>query len=832
MTRALPLPRLSGAAVLLLLLAGTAHAATYRFGAATASLDPGAPLSALAVRCGGVEFRPFAGAGALGAGGVLTATAPVETTCAVRGETLVISLRSAAPGLRGFDPGQVQGLGEWRRLDLSQHALAYGQMNWQKTTYSVRGGFWFTAHWSMADGNGTAWEAPQTANEGNGPFPAALRVVYSPDNSGTLLPLRETLELRCSRELWAAVPALPQQPSEYRRDLAESVQLDLWGGESQGELRHLLEVLRLVGRGRLRYLTILQNWQVGGFDSLLPDSVWMPDYPPNPGVGTVAELRQLCDLGKQMGRFGFRTNYRLLREGSPSYRRGVAHYALGPDGKPLDYLRSADWPAVAGRQEEEIQRLFGANASFSDQLTSGAAPWSWHDYGPGGSTSMGETLRRERALATLIRAAHRGPLGSETLIDQQLLGQWIDTGDFGVMDGHHRLVSPEYKLRRLQALSAFHGSGLMYRFYEMPPFKQFHSGTTTFGNDPAQLDDYRACEVLFGNGAYVCYPFANWHYWLVECLLVGHLQRHYALQPVRAVRYWQAGAWRTLEELVRAGVVPNPDPWHGAPTEAFGRIRVEYGNGLTVVVNRLAGDFPVAEAVPPVVLPRSGWVAWKADGSVSAFSAPWPGTTHRVDYLLDRSATVRFLDPRGATVEGVDELTVWEAGRRVLSADPEGNRLWVAGQRLPLDLPAAPPLTALNFDFRESLQGWRLAAGVLTAAPGPEGLRLHTVSPDPQLVSPELRLAAADVPSLELKLKASAGTLAQLYFVTEAAPNTDENKVFRLEVVPDNQWHVYRIDAAGHALWRGQTITRLRFDPIHGPDEADVTVGYLRGARQ
>jgi len=292
-----------------------------------------------------------------------------------------------------------------------------------------------------------------------------------------------------------------------------------------------------------------------------------------------------------MGRFGFRTNYRVLRERSPSFQQGCAHYAVDSKGVRLEYLRCADWLPVARRADQEIFQQFAPNAAFTDQMTSGAAPWSWHDYAAeGGSRSIRQTLEHQRSLARSMKETFGGPLSSESLSDQHLVGEFVDAGDYGIMNGHARLVSPEFKLRRLHSMSGFHGMGLMYRFYEMPPFDRFHTSTTTFKSDMDQLDDYRACEILFGNGGYVCYDFANWQYYLTEILLVGHLQQYYSACPVRRVLYWHAGQWTSLEEFVRQGNVPNVVPWN-QQTEAFGRIRVEYENGLNIVVNRLDEPF-------------------------------------------------------------------------------------------------------------------------------------------------------------------------------------------------------------------------------------------------
>jgi len=335
-----------------------------------------AGFSGLEVTMNGVRFRPFVGAGAVGADGKVDPSLPVDIQADVDGGALRLTMTSASPQARGLDPGLVEGLGEWRRLDLSRYTEPYGQAWWPKTTYSVEGDFWFTAHWVLEESDGTSWAARDQRNHGSGPFPAATAVEYAPDTAGQYLPIHEVLRLRFSRRLWDVVPAPRQQPSEYRDFLTRAVFVDLWGGQSAAEVRHFLEVLGLAGRGRVPLYTILQNWSVGGWDALLPDSMWLPDYPPNPSAGTVEALRELCAFGKTLGRFGFRTNYRILREASPSFRAGLAHHAVDREGKPLEYVRPADWLAVAGRAESEIHEALAPNASFTDQMTSGAAPWS------------------------------------------------------------------------------------------------------------------------------------------------------------------------------------------------------------------------------------------------------------------------------------------------------------------------------------------------------------------------------------------------------------------------------------------------------------------------
>jgi len=800
-------------------------------GDARVVLDASQGLDGLQVTVNGVRFRPLAGAGAIGADGKVDPAIPLTIETAIEGSVLRLAITSASSEARGVDPGHVEGLGEWRRLDLSRYSEPYGQAWWPKTTYSVEGDFWFTAHWVMEESDGTDWAARDQANSGTGPFPAALAVEYAPDTAGKCLPIHEVLELRLSRKLWDVVPLPKQQPSEYRDFLTQAVFIDLWGGQPAEELRHFLEVMQALSRGRVRFYAILQNWEVAGWDALLPDSMWLPDYPPNPSVGTVDELRDLCAFGKTLGRFGFRTNYRILRGNAPSLARGLAHHAVDREGKPLDYVRPADWLPVATRAEAEIHDAFAPNASFTDQMTSGAAPWSWHDYAAeGGSRSMRQTLHHQQALARLIKDTQGGPLSSETLIDQHLLGEFVDTGDFGVMDGHHRLFSPEYKLRRLQHLSGFHGMGLMYRFYEMPPFPQFHSGTATFNSDPAQLDDYRACEVLHGNGGYVCGGFANWRYYLTEVLLIGNLQRHYSGQPVSEVRYWQGDQWQTLEELVRTGVVPAVLPWD-PQTQAFARVWIEYANGVQAMVNRSDEPLDVGDGI---VLPRSGWVVFRPDGSLSAFSAYWPGTQHRVDYLRDDGAGLKYLDPRGEEIEGVREITLWEDGRAVLTADPDRNLLTADGREMPLDPPAPLALTEVDFGFGTGLEGWRPVRGFLSAEVHEGVLDLRVIAEDPFLTSPRLNVPADQTPAIELRMRVTGGpnpNAGGLFFTTEEAPSWSAERRVGFGVQADGDWHTYRVPMADHAHWRGATITGLRLDPIESGSNALIEIDSVRGVQ-
>ena len=749
---------------------------------------------------------------------------------------LTIELTSDDARVSSARPGSVVAGGDWIGLNLSQYQLAHGQTDWPKTFYLRDHDLYLCAWWELEASNASQPDWPPEQCEpatGTGPFApaAAMRYVAGPD--GQHAPLHDTLHIRVARRLWdAALPSLCR-PSEYRREMAGMVYLEFWDAEPAAHMRHVLDRLgRLIVPYGGRPLAVVQNWEAGGWDALLPDSIWLPDYPPNPAVGTVEDLGRVAELGDRLGRFGFRTNYMVLRRQSPSFQRGLVGFALGPDGRPTWHTQPARWAALAGRQEKEVARLWRPNAAgFTDQLASGGGPWAWLDFDRacGGDGTIATALRHQRQLARLIKEAHHGPLGSETLNQQDLIGYYCDFGDFGIMDGHDRLFAPDYKLRRLQEVTVSYGCGLLYRFFELPPFPRMHSGQLDVWRDPSWMDDYRCCEVMLGNGAYVWWR-SPWSWVLTECVLIGRLQQQYALQPVESVEYLAERKWQTLEGLVRPGFVPQTRPWNQQQPE-FGRVRVQYRNGLILYVNRLPDELTVQTPHGERILPQYGWVASKPDGSVLAYSAYWPGTHHRVDYLEERGSGLRFLNPRGRSIEGSTRLRLWERGRLVWSVDPEAEVAYVAGETLPLNPPAPPALTDMAFDFRKGLEGWRPIHGVLRVANGDDGVRLTIVDPDPQLYSPPLAVPGRAGDVLELTMSANAGEIGQLYFATQE-DGISARQFAQFRVVPDGKPHIIEVPVGRDDLWAGHEITQVRLDPIHGPDEAEVVLTSLRLRRE
>ncbi len=718
----------------------------------------------------------------------------------------------ASPLIRRVFAGACKQAGKWQRYDLSRYAEAHGQVWWEKTAYLPAGDCWLNAHWLIEKSNATALVGPNPAGRGEGDFEVAQEPEYRKRLDGYECPVDETLEVRLSHKLWDVVPQLTQPPSEYSGELAQSVFLDLWTGSAR-ELSWFLAKAAQLSLGKVRLLSVVENWEAGGFDALLPDSVKLPDYPPNPALGSLKDWQALAALGKRLGRCAFRTNYMMCKDASPSLKAGEIHRAVAVNGKPAWYTSNREWLPFARRQEAEIKQLFVPNAAFSDQLTSGAMPSVYHDYSTHlpGEPSLRETLERQRQLCRFLKEFNGGPLGSETLIDQHNLGYWVDFGDFGIMDGHHRFFSTEYKLRRLQHLVSVHGMGLMYRFFASPPWRKWADYW-----QPQLRDDYRLCELLYGNGGYVFYhPGAPWDYVAGELLLVGSLQPYFMQQRLERVLYWSKGEWKTLEQLAKEGFVPNTQPWLPQPEE-FARTRVEYANGYNFVCNRREEDFPVVTPFGETVLPKAGWVAWCKPAGLIAYSAFWPGTKQRVDYLKDESRAFEYLDPRGQPIRGGRTLRCWEKGKLVLSLEAHLNKATVKGEQVDLAWQRPPALKTLDFDFRKGACGWQAVRSVKTLEKQPDGLLVRCIADDPILVSPPLAIEGRPGDALQVALASWDGELVQVYFANEEV-GISEARVFHIHPPADGKVHVYELQVGKHLDWAGHTLVQLRLDPRQGP---------------
>jgi tRNA A-37 threonylcarbamoyl transferase component Bud32 len=191
---------------------------------------------------------------------------------------------------------------------------------------------------------------------------------------------------------------------------------------------------------------------------------------------------------------------------------------------------------------------------------------------------------------------------------------------------------------------------------------------------------------------------------------------------------------------------------------------------------------------------------WDKDKSACVSVAPGEFQTYALDFSSNSSWNASVITQLGLTTSGpttmdIDAVVVeinghaWEFE---VNGDPEA---WVAAYHL------------------ASLQ---VSNGHLTA---------QSTGDDPYMYSPRFAVDAKACPIIEMRMKVSAGTTAQLFFITAADPTENEAKSSPFSVIGDGQFHTYKLDMSTMKGWDG-TITQIRLDPTN--TQASIEVDYIR----
>jgi hypothetical protein len=146
--------------------------------------------------------------------------------------------------------------------------------------------------------------------------------------------------------------------------------------------------------------------------------------------------------------------------------------------------------------------------------------------------------------------------------------------------------------------------------------------------------------------------------------------------------------------------------------------------------------------------------------------------------------------------------------------------------------PRLPQLAErIAFEFAETPEGWLPMHDVdeLTVRDGT--LTGRITGGDPYLARIMLRVRGNDAPVIVLRMRVTAGSGGQLFWMTEASPAFTEDKAMRLNVQPDGEFHEYRLELGKHAAWAGQTITGIRIDPCDGAASGEFAIDYVRGVK-
>ncbi|MEN6387013.1 MAG: hypothetical protein ABFD79_17680 [Phycisphaerales bacterium] len=482
--------------------------------------------------------------------------------------------------------------------------------------------------------------------------PVSCDVPYALLSDGTRPSLKERYVIRFATDMWEAYGPILNKPSKWKNELSEMVFFDGWTKFKYGT--YALKWMKEITDSRLKFFSIIQTWGCeASWDASNPDAYRIPDHnTPGAQYGTKDELKKYISLAKSMGRVGLRTNYMYIGPDSWSIKEGSVKRAINSTKEPAWYTNFYTVKPLVDRQEKDIKNDFSPTATHHDQWGSvgtGGVVVNFDANSPDAGTISG-TRQIIREICTLAQDMHNGPMGTESLISEFLIGQYNDTGDYGIMGADHRYdFTPEYKLKRLHQLTTCHSMGLGYRFFVGVGETGWpDAGYAPYFENDEKLDAYRACEVLYGNGAYLFFADGRMRkvHAMTECFTVGIAQRYYALQSLDYVKYSKGSIWKTLDQIIPAvNSREELNMW-------FKRFHIRYANGCNVWVNRDEKPLTVNSPSGQIYkLPKDSWLVYTEDGNLLAYTAlandpVVAGHESRVDFCEDKKLGIRYVNPR------------------------------------------------------------------------------------------------------------------------------------------------------------------------------------------
>ena len=455
----------------------------------------------------------------------------------------------------------------------------------------------------------------------------AANAVYGALTDGTRNTVRETAYFALSPDFASVLPTPPNPASPYRAALGGRIVLDHWRHVDFASNAAWLDLLASYGLTDI--LTIVHDWQNGGYDNKLPDTL-----PARAALGGNDGMRVCIAAAKRHGELiALHDNYADLYPNAASF--DLADAAQEPSGKTMlawkNLIQSyAVAPSsivkLATIHTTQIHETLAPNAGYLDVHSS--APPSFHvDYRAGapGAGKMQTVIQANTRLWSLTRRLYGGPVLGEGARDWTWAGLLDGVeGQFGVgvpsNGGQSAPLFVDFALLKVHPRMLNHGMGYLERWLATPaPVETL---------PPSVLDQYRMQEIIYGHTGFVANPLVDslpfiWR----EHNLVLPVTRRYAVSPVRAIRYEVAGKMMDTSAAVAA-------------RSAFDRARVTYANGLQISANGRAQDWSIATNSGPVTLAPYGWVAEGPD--VLAYTARRGGRI--VDYA--RTPATIFADCR------------------------------------------------------------------------------------------------------------------------------------------------------------------------------------------
>lgn len=142
----------------------------------------------------------------------------------------------------------------------------------------------------------------------------------------------------------------------------------------------------------------------------------------------------------------------------------------------------------------------------------------------------------------------------------------------------------------------------------------------------------------------------------------------------------------------------------------------------------------------------------------------------------------------------------------------------------PYELEKPKPATAWEFDDPRH-QGWDAIQNLTNGRIENGCLAGDSSGPDPAFYGEPTDIDSAKFHRAEIRMKLDKGEGAQLFWAGKS-PGYTEPQSWRFDVIPDGEFHIYRLDLGSSPAWKGR-IRSFRFDPTDAAG-AHIEVDYVR----
>lgn len=130
-----------------------------------------------------------------------------------------------------------------------------------------------------------------------------------------------------------------------------------------------------------------------------------------------------------------------------------------------------------------------------------------------------------------------------------------------------------------------------------------------------------------------------------------------------------------------------------------------------------------------------------------------------------------------------------------------------------------------GLDWHTDFSQWRASMGLKDGRIEDGALAATVTTDDPAFTCP-VKIEASQYTHLRVRMKASAGAKAQLFWMGPEIPQGETNSV-AFPITADGQFHDYLVDLRQTPTWQGK-IERFRFDPNAGCPNSTVAIDYIR----